>query len=120
MILVDTNTWIAHLRQADARLSRYLRENRVVSCDVVQGELLLGSGLPRAIEDLMALLPSVPTPTSGETVGFVRRNIAAFRGSGVGWADTQIIAAAASSGARLYSSDRAVQTVWRKLGFRLA
>ena len=48
MILVDTNAWIHHLRRRDERLVRFLDEQRVHTCDVVIGELLLGAGLPKA------------------------------------------------------------------------
>jgi alpha-tubulin suppressor-like RCC1 family protein len=43
LILVDTNAWIQHLRRNDPRLERFLLQERVYTCDVVIGELLLGS-----------------------------------------------------------------------------
>lgn len=119
MILVDTNAWVSHVRAADARLVRLLLENRVVTCEVVIGELSLGAGLPKALTESLALLPMLPCPTATETRRFIDRHAGAFRSSGVGWADTQIILAAANAGALLYSSDIAVRKVWRKLGYRL-
>jgi len=47
MILVDTNAWINHLRKRDSRLVLFLTQQRVRTCDVIVGELLLGSGLPK-------------------------------------------------------------------------
>lgn len=119
MILVDTNAWVDHLRKADPRLVVLLGENRVVTCDVVMGELLLGAGIPATLNRLLAQLPVVPSPTAAETRGFVERRGRSFRASGVGWADAQIILAAFASGARVYSSDRSVRAVWRSLGLRL-
>jgi predicted nucleic acid-binding protein len=120
VILVDTNAWVAHARAADSKLVRLLQQNRVVTCDVIVGELLLGSGLPPEMTKNLKLLPSVPSPTAEESRRFVERQVRLFRASGVGWADAQILIAAANSGSLIFSSDRAVRRVWTKLGFRLA
>lgn len=109
-----------HLRRGDARLVQYLGENRVVTCDVVIGELELGAGIPAQVADDLSLLPVLPGPGTAETRAFVERHRRSFRGAGVGWADAQIILAAQSAGARLYTSDRAAAVVWRRLGHRLA
>lgn len=118
LILVDTNAWISHLRASDVRLERMLAENRVVTCEVVLGELLLGSGVPRVASELLDLLPKVPTPTAAQTLAFVQRRRATFASSGVGWADAQIVVAAIEAGALLHSSDLAVRRVWKRLGLR--
>lgn len=119
MILVDTNAWVSHLRAADRALQALLEQNRVVTCDVVIGELLLGTGIRNDVHQALMQLPMVPCPTAVETRAFVERHHRVFRGSGVGWADAQIILAASSTGALVHSSDRAVRRVWRALGFRL-
>ena len=111
MILVDTNAWVHHLRSTDARLVRFLVEGRVRTCNVVIGELLLGSGLPKGFaHDLMAL-PVVPTPPAPATRAFVERHRRCFAGSGVGWADAQIVHAAIQAGLRIHTADRAVRRV---------
>ncbi len=113
MILVDTNAWIHHLRQKDALLVRFLGEQRVHTCDVVIGELLLGSGLPKSfVGDLLAL-PRLPSPSALETRVFLERHGRAVSGSGVGWADAQILMAALKAGARIHTSDRAMRRVCR-------
>jgi predicted nucleic acid-binding protein len=120
VILVDTNAWIRHFRAADVRLVTFLTEQCVRTCDVVVGELLLGSGLPKgAARDLLAL-PRLPSPSALETRVFIERHARTFAGSGVGWADTQIVLAAAKAGARLHSSDTAVRKVCRELRVVLA
>ncbi|MBI2893314.1 MAG: PIN domain-containing protein [Deltaproteobacteria bacterium] len=119
MILVDTNAWVDHLRRSDPRLIGFLRSSRAVTCDVVMGELLLGSGMPTDLHELLARLPVVPSPAAAETRFFVERHRRSFRASGVGWADAQIILAAFASGCRIYSSDKSVRAVWRSLGLRL-
>lgn len=119
MILVDTNAWIAHLRAADGRLTRLLEQQRVVTCDVVLGELALGSGLPPSLTRDLALLPCLPCPAAHETRERIERGGRAIRGAGVGWADLEIIVTAERAGALLYSADRAVTRLWRRLGHRM-
>ena len=120
MILVDTNAWVHHLRKADARLVRFLWQQRVHVCDVVVGELMLGAGLPKPfVSDLLAL-PSLPSPGAAETRAFIARHGSTFAGSGVGWADVQIIATAAKAGAKIHTSDRAVRKVCRAVGVPIA
>jgi len=120
VILVDTNAWVHHLRRADPRLVGFLVQQRVRTCDVVIGELLLGSGLPRRFAHDLAALPSLPSPTASETRLFVERHRRSFAGSGVGWADAQIILAASKSGARVHTSDRGVRGVCSAIGVSLA
>ncbi len=120
MILVDTNAWIRHLRRRDAHLIRYLLQQRVRTCDVVVGELLLGSGLPETFAKDLLALPRLPSPNAAETRAFIERQRQVFAGSGVGWADAQIILAAEKTGARIHTSDRAVRGVCRAVGIRLA
>ena len=118
MILVDTSVWVRHLRATDSRLVRLLRDRRVVSCEIVLGELLLSSGLPAGVEADIVLLPKIPSPSAAETISYVRRHQRAFRAAGAGWADAEIIVSAGAAGALLYTADRAQRAVWRALGFR--
>jgi predicted nucleic acid-binding protein len=120
VILVDTNAWIHHLRKKDSRLVTFLSEHRVRTCDVVLGELLLGSGLPKTFSRDLLALPRLPSPNAAETRTFIERNQASFAGSGVGWADAQILVTAVKAGARLHSTDRAVRKVCRSVAVVLA
>jgi predicted nucleic acid-binding protein len=120
VILVDTSAWIHHLRKADEPLVRFLREGRVRTCDVVIGELLLGSGLPTSFARDLAVLPRLPCPAPSATRAFVERHRRTFAGSGVGWADAQVIHTAHNAGALIHSADRAVMRVSRALKVRSA
>jgi predicted nucleic acid-binding protein len=120
MILVDTNAWVNHLRKSDPRLVLFLSQQRVRTCDVVVGELLLGSGLPKTFASDLAALPRLPSPSASETRAFIDRHRRALAGAGVGWADVQIIVAAVAAGARIHSSDRYVRRVCTVLGIALA
>jgi predicted nucleic acid-binding protein len=120
VILVDTNTWVHHLQKRDARLVLFLSQQRVRTCDVVVGELQLGSGLPKRFAADLAALPHLPSPGPEETRKFIERHRSAFAGSGVGWADAQIIVTAVKAGARLHTSDRYVRRVCTAIGVTLA
>ena len=120
MILVDTNAWVHHLRKGDARLVLFLSQQRVRTCDVVVGELQLGSGLPKGFAADLGALPILPSPGAAETRQFIERHKASFAGSGVGWADAQILLTAVKAGARVYSSDRYVRRVCTAIGATLA
>jgi len=111
LILVDTNAWVRHLREADPRLVTFLLQGRVRTCDVVIGELLLGAGLPARFAKDLGALPRVPSPSPLATREFIERHRRVFAGSGVGWADAQVIHAAVNVGARIHSADRAVRRV---------
>lgn len=120
MILVDTNAWIRHLQRSDPRLVRLLLESRVRTCEVVIGELMLGSGLPRGFAADLAALPRIPSPSALETREFVERHRRTCGGAGIGWADAQILLAARKAGTRIYTSDAAVRRVARGVGIALA
>jgi predicted nucleic acid-binding protein len=120
VILVDTNAWVSHLRKKDPRLVAFLGQHRVRTCDVVIGELLLGSGLPKGFARDLAALPKLPSPTASETRAFIERHGRTFAGSGVGWADAQIVLSAARSGARVHTSDRDLKRVCKTIGIIVA
>ncbi len=109
VILVDTNALVNHLRKRDPRLVGFLLQQRVRTCDVVIGELMLGSGLPKTFADDLLALPSLPSPSASATRAFIERHRKTFAGSGIGWADAQIVIAAATHGARVHSTDRNVR-----------
>lgn len=75
---------------------------------------MLGAGIPKGFaRDLMALPRS---PTASEARDFIERHRSPCAGSGVGWADVQILVAAVKAGARIYSSDTAVRRLCRRVG----
>ena len=58
MILVDTNVWVDHLRQADKGMRQHLAEGNVATHPMVVGELACGN-LPRR-EQTLARLRTLP------------------------------------------------------------
>lgn len=104
----------------DERLARFLSEQRVRTCDVVMGELLLGSRLPAGFARDLRALPHLPTPGAAETRLFLERHGRTFARSGIGWADAQILLTAAKTGARLHSADRSLRRLCRSIDVDLA
>jgi hypothetical protein len=90
----------------------------VFTCDVVIGELSQGSGIPVPVEASLRSLPRLVSPTSAETLDFITKHRKRLIATGIAWADAQVLLCAASSGTRLASADKPMQSAWRKLGFR--
>lgn len=106
MILVDTSVWIDHLRSGDQRLSDALEGERVLMHSFVLGELACGNLRDRGgMLWLLGGLPSAPTATEAEALGFVERR--ALMGRGIGYLDVHLLASTALHGdARLWTRDR--------------
>jgi predicted nucleic acid-binding protein len=116
VILADSNIWIHFLRHGDPLLVEFLLQQRVRTSDVIIGELLLGSGMPKNFRTDLLALPRFPSPSAVETRAFIERHREAFAGTGVGWADAQVIVTTVKVGARLHTSDRGVRKVCKALG----
>jgi predicted nucleic acid-binding protein len=105
MVLVDTSVWIDHLRRRSERLAGLLDEGLVVCHPFVIGELACGHLARRA--EMLALLQHLPT------LGLVSHDEALrlidaqhLAGSGLGWIDVHLLAAARIAGAGLWTADR--------------
>ena len=105
MVLVDTSVWIEHLRRRSERLAGLLEEGLVVCHPFVVGELACGHLARRA--EMLALLQRLPTlamVSPDEALRFVDAQHLA--GSGLGWVDVHLLAAARIAGAGLWTADR--------------
>lgn len=114
MILVDTSVWIAHLRQGESRLAGLLEDMRVLTHPFVIGELALGR-LERRDEILSRLgnLPTAKVAMHSEVLAMIdQRRLA---GSGIGWIDAHLLAAALLSDASLLTLDRRLGRVAKQL-----
>jgi hypothetical protein len=115
VILADTSVWVDHLRHGNARLAALLREGQVAGHPFVTGEIALGHLKRRAeILALMADLPQLPPAEHEEILRFVEQNELA--GSGLGWVDVHLLAAAALDRSRLWTLDRRLAAVASRLG----
>jgi len=106
VILVDTSVWVEHLRAGNAALADELGAGRVLVHPFVIGELACGNlKIRREVLDLLGRLPSVPTATHAEALGFLERR--ALMGRGIGLIDVHLLASVTlATPARLWTRDR--------------
>lgn len=115
MILADTSVWVDHLRHGNARLAAWLREGEVAGHPFVTGEIALGHLKRRAeILALLGDLPQAPVAEHQEVLRFVERHELA--GSGLGWVDAHLLAAAALDRLLLWTLDRRLAAAASTLG----
>ena len=115
MILADTSVWVDHLRRGNARLAALLEQAQVSAHPFVIGEIALGH-LKRRVEilALLASLPRAPSAEHNEVLRFVTENKLA--GSGLGWIDVHLLAAAALDRSRLWTLDKRLAGAASRLG----
>jgi predicted nucleic acid-binding protein len=115
VILADTSVWVDHLRHGNARLAALLQEGQVAVHPFVVGEIALGQLKRRAeILALLADLPQVPPADHEEVLRFVEGH--GIAGSGLGWVDVHLLAAAALERVRLWTIDRRLAAAASRLG----
>lgn len=104
-VIVDTNLWIDFLRQPELELRAMIKQERVLTCPCVIGEVMVGSPRNRiSIRQFLLRLPFATEATFGEVLKMIEsRNL---YGSGLQWNDVILIAAAKLSSARLWTRDK--------------
>jgi len=114
VILVDTSVWVEHLRRGSERLAEQLREEAVLCHPFVVGELACGS-LKNRQETLHLLrtLPQAPVARDEEALVFIETHRLA--GAGLGWVDVHLLASAALGHASIWTLDRRMGEVARRL-----
>jgi predicted nucleic acid-binding protein len=114
-MLVDTSVWIDHFRYGNATLVALLEDDAVWCHPFVIGELACGrTSNRRRIRSLLEALPRPPEAEHREVLGFVERN--GLAGSGIGWLDAHLMASARLAGVRVWTLDRPLHRVARRLG----
>jgi predicted nucleic acid-binding protein len=107
MTLVDTSVWINHLRRADVRLCQLLDGGQVVSHPFVIGELACGRFANRdEMLRLLERLPVLQVVSNREARAFLDAH--ALAGSGIGWVDVHLLAAARLERVELLTADKAL------------
>jgi hypothetical protein len=114
VILVDTSVWVDHLRYGRSALAARLEAGDVACHPFVLGELACGRlARRREILSLLAELPQVGLVEHDEVLAFVDANRLA--GSGIGWVDAHLLASAKLSHTPLWTLDRRMVRVARRL-----
>ncbi|MCH7474564.1 MAG: PIN domain-containing protein [Gemmatimonadetes bacterium] len=115
MILADTSVWVDHLRRGNSQLAELLEAAQVSCHQFVIGELACGNLRKRAqILEHLSRLPLVDTLAHGEVMEMVRRR--RLMGSGIGWVDAHLLAASLVEDVSLWTLDRSLGAVARRLG----
>jgi predicted nucleic acid-binding protein len=107
VVLADTSVWVDHFRSRNVRLVSLLEGGEVAMHPSVLGELACG-GLARRAETLGLLrtLPDVPVVSDEEAMQFIEAG--RLWGTGLGWIDVHLLAAARLAGATLWTLDAAL------------
>ena len=118
MILVDTSIWIAFFRGARvaSSLTTLLEVGDVLSHPWIIGELALGnlgSSRRKILADL-GRLPTCPALADAHVLDLVETR--SLAGTGIGWADAHLLAAALSQEARLWSADGSLDAAAKRCG----
>jgi predicted nucleic acid-binding protein len=115
VILADTSVWVDHLRRANSRMAKLLRDGEISGHPFVIGEIALGHLKHRSeILELLENLPQATLAGHDEVLRFVER--ADLAGSGLGWVDVHLLAAAALDRLGLWTLDRRLAAVASSLG----
>jgi predicted nucleic acid-binding protein len=116
VILVDTSVWIDHFRRTDSALAVALDAANVLMHPFVLGEIAFGSLTQRDnVLALLGQLPHAPLATPDEVLAYIESH--SLMGKGVGYVDVHLLASAALFGrARIWTRDKALQSVARGLG----
>lgn len=114
-MLVDTSSWVDHLRRRDASLSELLQDGAVWTHPFVIGELACGNLARRAeVLGLLGTLPLVPVADHDEVLAFIERR--RLMGRGLGWIDVHLLASAVLASLPLHTSDKRLSAVAHELG----
>lgn len=116
-VLADTSVWVAHFRQADARLHQLLQYDQVLCHPLIVIEIACGTPpVPRerTLTHLRALRqPTIATPD--EILALIEREQMAD--SGCGAVDVALLASVLlTPGTRLWTRDRDLAAMARRAG----
>ena len=113
-MLVDTSVWIDHFRRGNPALQARLEAGEVRIHPFVVGELACGNLAKRGeVLRLLRALPTVATATDDEVLMFVARH--RLMGTGIGWVDAHLLAAAALTPSALWTLDAKLAREARRL-----
>ena len=116
MILVDTSVWIDHFRVEEPELTKLLNLSDLLVHPYVVGELIMGNIRP--LDKVIALLASLPRLEPVGEAKFYDYVIGnSLNGTGLGFVDAHLIAAAKQNDAIIiWTRDKRFAVQARRLG----
>ncbi len=114
MTLVDTSIWVNHFRHGSPRLESLLQDTQVLIHPWIVGELACG-GLKnrKEILALLGTLPETHIPEHHEVMHLLENH--KLYGTGIGWVDITLLAAAQLTGCAIWTADASLQKAVAKL-----
>lgn len=114
MIIADTSVWISHFRESNKRLSSLLEESEISCHPFIIGELACG-GLGNR-KEILSLLQALPTysPISSEEYFHFLDSYKLY-GKGIGFVDVHLLAAALLNSDFIWTLDKKLDLIARKL-----
>jgi predicted nucleic acid-binding protein len=111
MILADTSIWVDHLRsKGDPHLIALLQQNIVWVHPWIVGEIACGNLARRAtILRELQKLPQISVARDHEVLFLIERH--RLMGTGIGYIDAHILAAAVAQGASIWTRDKRLLAV---------
>ncbi len=115
MVLVDTSVWVDHFRHGNGRLAALLESGEVASHPFIIGELACGN-LPERADTLDSLrdLPQAGLAGQDEALRLIESR--RLMGTGLGFVDVHLLAAALLDGIPLWTLDLPLMKAAAKLG----
>lgn len=112
--LLDSSSWIEHFAKPDPEIGRLATQRELLVHPFVIGELAMGRLRERkkVLDDLNDL-ETVAKADDAEVIGFVERYH--LYGTGIGWIDAHLLAAARLAGVQLMTHDLAMKQAWAKI-----
>lgn len=115
MILADTSVWAEHLNRTNPDFQEALEAGLILGHPFVLGELICGNlpRRPRAIADLK-ILPRATVASDAEVLELIETR--RLYGTGIGWVDAHLLAAALLSRCSLWTLDKKLRRAADELG----
>jgi predicted nucleic acid-binding protein len=120
VIIVDASIWIDQIRRPDDMFADLLYRQVVVMHPFIAGEVMLGNLKDRAqVCATLAALDPAPVAEPDEVANLIES--AQLFGTGIGYVDAHLIASAMLMvGGRLWTRDRRLHAVAKRLGVAFA
>jgi len=118
MVLADTSVWIDHFRRGDPILQQFLEELEVVVHPFILGELACGNFKNRKeIFTLLSVVTSLEKVSDEEYFIFLEKN--RLFGTGIGFVDVHLLAAARLAQCSIYTKDKALLSAAGRLDIKI-
>lgn len=115
MILIDTSVWADHFRRDLPEIGRLAVSGEVVHHPFVTGELAMGNPADRTtMIEVLAALPQAKVVDARDFLAFIERT--RIFGTGLGFVDAHLLAAAHAGEHRVWSSDKRLIREAARLG----